>query len=88
MRSFFNNLNLSFHDFEGEIPTKKVLGNISQIILVGNSKMCGRMPELKLPSCPLPGKRKGKPVIVIVISTVFTLILISVTLISFLIVSF
>lgn len=76
-------LNLSFNDLEGEIPINGVFGNSSQIILDGNVKLCGGIPELNLPSCPFPGNKKGKSLIVILLSTLLPMILIFITLTYF-----
>ncbi|KAI9157419.1 hypothetical protein LWI28_022215 [Acer negundo] len=46
-------LNLSFNDFEGEVPTKGIFTNVSAISVVGNgNKLCGGIAELQLPKCP------------------------------------
>ncbi|CAL5322634.1 unnamed protein product [Camellia sinensis] len=45
------NLNLSFNNFEGVVPTQGVFSNASKISVVGNSKLCGGVAELKLPKC-------------------------------------
>nr|QAS62444.1 LRR receptor-like serine/threonine-protein kinase EFR [Sedum alfredii] len=42
------NLNLSFNQLEGEVPT---LYNATVVSVVGNSKLCGGSPELKLQPC-------------------------------------
>ncbi|XP_058111211.1 probable LRR receptor-like serine/threonine-protein kinase At3g47570 [Magnolia sinica] len=40
-------LNLSFNNFEGELPKQGVFGNASQVSVLGNSKLCGGIHELK-----------------------------------------
>ncbi|XWS56705.1 hypothetical protein CRYUN_Cryun09bG0108600 [Craigia yunnanensis] len=44
-------LNLSFNDFEGEVPVKGVFGNATRISVVGNTRLCGGIHELQLPKC-------------------------------------
>ncbi|KAL9251624.1 Receptor kinase-like protein [Drosera capensis] len=44
-------MNLSFNDFEGEIPTKGVFANTSAVSLEGNDKLCGGLVELQFPRC-------------------------------------
>ncbi|XP_020088163.1 receptor kinase-like protein Xa21 [Ananas comosus] len=44
-------LNLSFNSFEGQVPMKGVFKNASEVSLIGNSKLCGGIPELHLPKC-------------------------------------
>ncbi|CAL5322654.1 unnamed protein product [Camellia sinensis] len=53
LKSFIllQNLNLSFNNFEGVVPTQGVFSNASKISVVGNSKLCGGVAELKLPKC-------------------------------------
>ncbi|KAL3500483.1 hypothetical protein ACH5RR_039576 [Cinchona calisaya] len=74
---FLNYLDLSYNDLEGEVPTTGVFGNASQITLIGNGKLCGGIPELNLPSCPIvQGKKKRNlKVIIIVFSTIFPMII-------------
>ncbi|XP_058210584.1 receptor kinase-like protein Xa21 [Rhododendron vialii] len=45
------NLNLSFNNFEGELPMKGVFTNASAISVAGNYRLCGGIPELRLPRC-------------------------------------
>ncbi|XP_021755279.1 probable LRR receptor-like serine/threonine-protein kinase At3g47570 [Chenopodium quinoa] len=64
-------LNLSFNNLEGGVPTKGVFANLSAISIVGNPKLCGGIPQLKLPSCPtLKGKRKPPAVVIVAVSIV------------------
>ncbi|CDP19384.1 unnamed protein product [Coffea canephora] len=54
-------LNLSYNDIEGEIPKTGIFSNASQISLIGNNKLCGGIPELEFPPCPvIKGKNRGK----------------------------
>ncbi|KAM3697967.1 hypothetical protein ACJW30_06G154800 [Castanea mollissima] len=44
-------LNLSFNDIEDEVPTERVFKNASAISVIGNTKLCGGVPQLILPPC-------------------------------------
>ncbi|CAL5322667.1 unnamed protein product [Camellia sinensis] len=44
-------LNLSFNDFEGELPMDGVFTNASAISISGNHRLCGGISKLQLPSC-------------------------------------
>ncbi|KDP44944.1 hypothetical protein JCGZ_01444 [Jatropha curcas] len=44
-------LNLSFNDFEGIMPTKGLFKNATITSVMGNRKLCGGIPEFKLPRC-------------------------------------
>ena len=46
-----NNLNLSYNDLEGMVPTEGVFTNASATRILGNSKLCGGISEFKLPTC-------------------------------------
>ncbi|GFY84496.1 leucine-rich repeat protein kinase family protein [Actinidia rufa] len=48
---FVQNLDLSFNDFGGEVPTEGIFKNASATSIIGNSKLCGGVPELRLPKC-------------------------------------
>ncbi|KAI5669852.1 hypothetical protein M9H77_19705 [Catharanthus roseus] len=76
-----NYLNLTSNNLEGEVPKNGVFGNSTQIILDRNSRLCGGIPELRLPSCPIHKKtKKNLKLLIIIISTVssvFAVILIS-----------
>ncbi|XP_062197181.1 receptor kinase-like protein Xa21 isoform X2 [Phragmites australis] len=72
-------LNLSFNNFMGEVPTFGVFANSTAISIQGNGKLCGGIPDLHLPPCPLqlPKNKHKLLVIPIVISLVGTLIVLA-----------
>jgi Leucine rich repeat/Leucine Rich Repeat len=44
-------LNISFNNFEGELPIEGIFKNVSGLDVRGNPKICGGVPELHLPRC-------------------------------------
>ncbi|XP_050387029.1 putative receptor-like protein kinase At3g47110 [Argentina anserina] len=54
------NLNLSFNDFQGELPVGGVFKNATAISLVGNQKLCGGVAQLQLPKCTYTSKDSKK----------------------------
>ncbi|MFS7956091.1 putative protein kinase RLK-Pelle-LRR-XII-1 family [Helianthus anomalus] len=61
-------LNLSYNDFEGEVPHLGVFANASAFSILRNNRLCGGIVELGLPKCKETKKHKHKfPVFVIVI---------------------
>ncbi|XVF24078.1 hypothetical protein REPUB_Repub13aG0096100 [Reevesia pubescens] len=48
---FLVSFNLSFNQLEGEIPKRGVFRNVSGFSFFGNKKLCGGVPEIKLPKC-------------------------------------
>ncbi|KAM5550993.1 putative LRR receptor-like serine/threonine-protein kinase [Rosa sericea] len=48
---FLQHLNLSFNDFRGEVPIQGVFGNTSAVSLLGNRRLCGGVPQLRLSKC-------------------------------------
>ncbi|KAI5669814.1 hypothetical protein M9H77_19667 [Catharanthus roseus] len=78
---YLNYLNLTYNNLEGEVPKNGVFGNLSQIILYRNFRLCGGIPELQLPSCPIHKKtKKNRKLLIFIISIVsslFAMILIS-----------
>ncbi|KAI7737382.1 hypothetical protein M8C21_024796, partial [Ambrosia artemisiifolia] len=68
-------LNMSYNDFEGEVPTSGVFANATTFSVLGNNRLCGGFVELGLPKCK--GKkqhRKHIPLIVIAILIASTLL--------------
>ncbi|XP_031100785.1 probable LRR receptor-like serine/threonine-protein kinase At3g47570 [Ipomoea triloba] len=58
--SLLQYLNISFNDLEGEVPTVGVFAVATNISLLGNKKLCGGIPELKLPPCPVKKRKHRK----------------------------
>ncbi|GLU02944.1 hypothetical protein SLE2022_201740 [Rubroshorea leprosula] len=72
-------LNLSFNNFEGEVPTKGIFKNASAISVEGNKKLCGGIVELGLPKCSIRATKKGElshmHIIIIVVSLLGVIII-------------
>ncbi|XP_077239115.1 uncharacterized protein LOC143880191 [Tasmannia lanceolata] len=51
-------INLSFNNLEGEVPKQGIFRNASAISVIGNHNLCGGIPELKLPACPIMANQK------------------------------
>ncbi|KAJ0550872.1 putative non-specific serine/threonine protein kinase [Helianthus annuus] len=67
-------LNLSYNDFESEVPMVGVFSNANAFSILGNSKVCGGVVELGLPKRNKTKKYKKKvPRYVIVNLLAFTL---------------
>ncbi|KAJ0520142.1 putative protein kinase RLK-Pelle-LRR-XII-1 family [Helianthus annuus] len=67
-------MNLSFNDFDGEVPVLGAFANASTFSVFGNKKLCGGLVELGLPKCKDGEKHNKKlPLFVVVILIVFTL---------------
>ncbi|KAB2596283.1 LRR receptor-like serine/threonine-protein kinase [Pyrus ussuriensis x Pyrus communis] len=56
---FLQNLNLSFNDFEGAVPIQGVFKNASAVSVVGNTRLCGGIPHLRLPKCISTQAKRG-----------------------------
>ncbi|XP_068331040.1 putative receptor-like protein kinase At3g47110 [Pyrus communis] len=56
---FLQNLNLSFNDFEGAVPIQGVFMNTSAVSVVGNTRLCGGIPHLRLPKCISSQSKRG-----------------------------
>ncbi|KAM7477630.1 hypothetical protein LguiA_025843 [Lonicera macranthoides] len=64
---YLHYLNLSFNELEGEVPKKGAFENASAISVLGNSKLCGGIEELKLPSCRTNVKKSRVPLALMVV---------------------
>ncbi|PUZ67948.1 hypothetical protein GQ55_3G475200 [Panicum hallii var. hallii] len=53
-------LNMSYNNFEGSVPVKGVFSNASAFFIDGN-KVCGGIPSLQLPQCPVKSVEKKRP---------------------------
>nr|XP_023900158.1 receptor kinase-like protein Xa21 [Quercus suber] len=76
-------LNLSFNDFQGQVPTKGVLANASAISLIGNSRLCGGISELKLPKCLTKEEKKMKWPFALKVVTSMACVILVITIVSF-----
>ncbi|XP_026436637.1 receptor kinase-like protein Xa21 [Papaver somniferum] len=75
---------------EGEVPREGVFKNTSAFSIEGNSKLCGGIPDLKLPNCSIPlnpnaAAKQRKPMrnkvlIIIIVTAVLILIVFLLTL--------
>ncbi|KAL8141204.1 hypothetical protein V2J09_007225 [Rumex salicifolius] len=81
------NLNLSFNNFVGEVPTNGIFANTSVVSVVGNDKLCGGAAWLNLPRCPKPKKRLSSRVIMITSITCALIVVFSVSLCLYFILS-
>ncbi|KAI4306812.1 hypothetical protein L6164_030057 [Bauhinia variegata] len=73
-------MNLSFNNLEGEIPKEGAFRSASAISVAGNSLLCGGVPELQLPPCPVKVMERRKShtlrlVIIIVCVVLFFILL-------------
>ncbi|THG16651.1 hypothetical protein TEA_007476 [Camellia sinensis var. sinensis] len=75
-------LNLSFNDFEGELPMGGVFTNASAISIVGNHRLCGGISELQLPSC-ITKKSKHKMPLSHILAITAASVLVGAALLSF-----
>ncbi|VVA29111.1 PREDICTED: probable LRR receptor [Prunus dulcis] len=55
---FLESLDLSYRNFEGMVPIKGVFRNSTATSVRGNSKLCGGIPEFRLPNCKLQHANK------------------------------
>nr|GEV20334.1 protein kinase-like domain-containing protein [Tanacetum cinerariifolium] len=69
-------LNLSFNDFEGEVPVVGVFANASLFSVLGNNKLCGGQSTLELPKCKKTGSKKKRFLFFILLILIAPLLLI------------
>jgi hypothetical protein len=72
---------LSYNNLQGEIPRNGVFTNATALTLAGNANLCGGVPELQLPSCPVvPSRKKRKSlslkILILVVCSMLVLALI------------
>nr|GFA92263.1 receptor kinase-like protein Xa21 [Tanacetum cinerariifolium] len=68
-------LNISFNDFDGEVPKTGVFGNASAVSIVGNSRLCGGVPEFRLPNCKNTKSDKGLSLAVILVICIVSVLI-------------
>ncbi|XP_078158985.1 uncharacterized protein LOC144554545 [Carex rostrata] len=73
-------LNISFNNFEGELPEKGIFKNISGLDVRGNSKLCGGLPQMHLSHCisqPTTQKHHSRRNMVLISSVVGSFVFIT-----------
>jgi LRR receptor-like serine/threonine-protein kinase EFR len=75
--SSMQNLNLSFNNLEGEVPVQGVFRNATAIEVYGNSRLCGGIQQLQLPTCKHRKPVAFKLILAMGIAAVFCLTLLS-----------
>ncbi|PWA65830.1 protein kinase domain-containing protein [Artemisia annua] len=68
-------LNISFNDFDGEVPREGVFSNATAVSIVGNSRLCGGVPEFRLPKCRNSNSDKGLSLAVILVICIVSVLL-------------
>ncbi|XP_059639409.1 probable LRR receptor-like serine/threonine-protein kinase At3g47570 [Cornus florida] len=76
-----NNLNLSFNDFEGEVPSEGDFAYAIVISVVGNNRLCGGIPKLQLPKCNIKESKKQKSSLVLILAISILCTLLGVTMV-------
>lgn len=59
-------LNVSFNNFVEEVPIEGIFANKSAISIKGNNRLCGGIPEFKLPGCVTKQKKSSAPLLKII----------------------
>ncbi|CAO2149363.1 unnamed protein product [Urochloa humidicola] len=74
-----SSLNLSFNGFEGEVPNGGIFLNATATSIMGNSDLCGGLPQFKLRACSTVAKKKlsSKIVVFIIVSSAILLAILS-----------
>nr|XP_043607521.1 putative receptor-like protein kinase At3g47110 [Erigeron canadensis] len=67
-------MNLSFNDFEGDVPVVGVFSNASAFSILGNSRLCGGLVELRLPRCKKTKKQERRFYWIIIVIVVTLLL--------------
>nr|XP_043633394.1 probable LRR receptor-like serine/threonine-protein kinase At3g47570 [Erigeron canadensis] len=53
-----SSLDLSFNNLDGEVPLEGIFKNASLISIQGNNRLCGGLPQLRLPKCAIVSRSK------------------------------
>lgn len=76
---FLYMLNLSFNNFEGELPTKGIFAISNRVFVLGNINLCRGIPLLHLSTCifesPKKQHKSRKVVVMILVVSAFICIL-------------
>ncbi|GKD62972.1 receptor kinase-like protein Xa21, partial [Tanacetum coccineum] len=69
-------VNLSFNNFEGEVPMKRVFANASAFSVLGNSRLCGGLVEVGLPKCKERKTHKKRFLVFVIVFPIASLVFI------------
>ena len=69
-------LNISYNDFEGEVPSEGIFANASHISIIGNDNLCSGVQELHLPTCSKKDSRSSRRLLLIKIVIPITIFVI------------
>ncbi|KAJ9566110.1 hypothetical protein OSB04_002076 [Centaurea solstitialis] len=76
-----SSLNLSFNNLDWKVPTRGIFKNASAIAISGNSRLCGGIPELRLPRCDMVARsKKGSHLILVVVPLFSSLVVLAIVL--------
>ncbi|XP_057990706.1 leucine-rich repeat receptor-like serine/threonine-protein kinase At1g17230 [Hevea brasiliensis] len=57
---------------KGEVPINAVFSDMTAFSLVGKKNLCGGIPELQLPACPIERKKHKNSPVVIILATIIS----------------
>ncbi|KAK4594902.1 hypothetical protein RGQ29_018581 [Quercus rubra] len=72
--SILKYLNISFNNIEGEVPTGGVFRNVNAISVIGNNKLCGGIPQLRLKTCHIVTKSRRSLTSKVTITIIFVVV--------------
>ncbi|GAU41455.1 hypothetical protein TSUD_237050 [Trifolium subterraneum] len=79
--SFNGTIPSSLASLKGEVPTHGVFGNVTQVDVFENNKLCGGISQLHLPPCPIKGRKHSKHhkfrLIAVIVSVISFLLILS-----------
>ncbi|ONI29519.1 hypothetical protein PRUPE_1G200700, partial [Prunus persica] len=65
---FLKYLNLSYNDFEGELPKEGIFSNASGLSIIGNNRVCGGLPKLLLHACSIKKSNSSSHRLIILVA--------------------
>ncbi|XP_071697667.1 uncharacterized protein [Rutidosis leptorrhynchoides] len=71
-------INLSFNDFEGEVPIRGVFANTREFSVVGNTRLCGGLTGLGLHKCKKKRRHEKKLILIVILCSSTILVILCV----------